>query len=536
MNSPLVLLTRLRARAAWRKIVRTMKRPKGILLALFVLGFIGFSVFPRFMVGREGFVPLENVWFIDPAVMFGFWALITLSGRTSMVGAFSRPEVDFLFPGPFTRRQLMLYKLALSSLGPLGSALFFPLFLWQFALWWPALMLGIWLTLIFINTTALLWTLVVDWLGERFVNWRTLATFGAVAVVVFSLWQAGGLENEQTPKERFVALESSWAAQVLFAPFTALCNLMRAKTAADLAMWCAASLLANAVAVVLVLQMDANFLQASLVASQKRYEFIQRAKRSGGLPTVGGRARPRLGVPQFPRLAGLGPIAWRQSLDLMRNSGRLLLVLPAAACMFAPILVMGKQVSEGMVIGMTVLLAWLISTMVPLGLRTDLQHLEVFKTLPLRAGMIVSGSILAAVIYPTMIQVGAVAVLAALTQNWTLASTVAVAFAVPLNLLLVSCDSVVVLFFPSTRQITPGDLFAGVRLMLSYLAKVLFVMLCSGIAGLYVLAVYLSVGESPIAMAVGTWVVLMLEGAATVWGAALLFERLDPSLDRTTDE
>jgi putative ABC exporter len=536
MNSTLVLLARLRARAAWRKLLRTLSRPKGALLVVFTLAFFGLVLLPNVLINRAQRPPIDNVWFLNPAVLFGFWVVITASGRNTVATAFSLAEVEFLFPGPFTRRQLLLYKLTVSSLGPLGTALIFPIFLWQFALWWPALVLGIWLAFVFIQTTSLLFTLIVDWLGERFANWRRFAVAAVAAMLVFSLWQTGALENNQTPMDRLAALQSSWAAQAVLAPFAAFSHLARATTFDQLALWGGASLAANVVVVVLILRMDANFLQASLVASQRRYDWLQRAKRSGGLPSLGPRTRPRLGLPQFPRLFGAGPIAWRQSLDLMRNSARLILVLPAVLVMGAPALLMGQEANHAAVIGMTAILGWLISTMMPLGLRTDLQHVEVFKTLPLHASAIVWGSIAAAVVYPSVIQIAAVGVLSALTRHWSWASTFAVCFAVPLNLLLVSSDSILVLLYPSTRQFVPGDFLTGMRLMLSYLAKVLFVGVAAAVAGLYVLVVYLLVGESPLPMALGGWVVLMLEGAVTVWCASLLFERLDPSLDAADEQ
>jgi hypothetical protein len=536
MNSTLVLLARLRARAVGRKVKRAVSTPKGALLTLFAVAFFGLMVLPNLIIGQRVNTVIENVWFLNPAVLCGFWLFITLSGRNSNAIAFSLPEVEFLFPGPFTRRQLLAYKLLLSSLGPLGTALFMPMFLWNFAIWWPALTLGIWLTFLFIQTTSLLATLLVDWLSARFVRWRSVAAVTVAAVLAISVLQTGALNGDQTPAERFDTFQSDWAARAVLAPFEAFSRLTRATTIDQLALWGGVAAFANAVVILLVLRMDANFLEASLAASQRRYAWIERAKRSGGMPSFGTSTRPRFGLHRFPWTAGAGPIAWRQSLELLRTSARLILVLPAMLAFGAPAFFAGQQAGPVPVVGMTFFVGIMISMMIPMGLRTDLQHIEMLKSLPMRSAAIVSGSILPAVLYPSVIQLIAVAMLSALLGSWTLITTAAVCFAVPLNLLLVSADAIMVLLFPSTRRFVPGDFLVGIRLMLTYLAKVLLVMLAAAIAALSVLVVYLLAGEAQVAMAVAAWVSLIIEGGFVIWCASLLFDRFDPSSEAAGEQ
>ena len=279
MNSTLVLLARLRARSAFRKVKRAVSTPKGALLGLIALAIFGLMILPGLIVGRTANPIKFNLWFLNPAVLFGFWLVITLSGRNTAAIAFSLPEVEFLFPGPFTRRQLLTYKLVLSALGPLGTALMMPVFLWSFAIWWPALTAGIWLTFMFIQTSSLLITLVFNWLNERFVGCKRVAFIAMAMVLAASLLQTGALSGKQAPQERLAAFRSAWAVQAVLAPFEAFNRLTRATTAAQLAVWGGVALAINAVAIVFVLRMDANFLEASLAASQRRYEWIERAKR-----------------------------------------------------------------------------------------------------------------------------------------------------------------------------------------------------------------------------------------------------------------
>ena len=102
--------------------------------------------------------------------------------------------------------------------------------------------------------------------------------------------------------------------------------------------------------------------------------------------------------------------------------------------------------------------------------------------------------------------------------------------------MLVASDSVVVLMYPSTRRFVPGDFLVGVRMMFVYLAKSVFLGVGFGAAGLLAAAAYLLVGESPVILATLVWIVVVAEGAATVWLASLLFERFDPSLESTGEQ
>ena len=96
--------------------------------------------------------------FLDPKILFGLWLLLTASGQNFAAIAFRLSEVGFLFPGPFSRRELLIYKLLGSVVGPLGTSMLLPIFLWRFSFWMPALMLGVWLAYVFMQTTSLLWS------------------------------------------------------------------------------------------------------------------------------------------------------------------------------------------------------------------------------------------------------------------------------------------------------------------------------------------------------------------------------------------
>ena len=81
MNSTLLLLVRLRFTAGWRKLVRTVKTPKGAALALVSVGFVAFLIIPSIVVPRVVGTPRQPIpgfdglmlWVVHPASLFAFW-------------------------------------------------------------------------------------------------------------------------------------------------------------------------------------------------------------------------------------------------------------------------------------------------------------------------------------------------------------------------------------------------------------------------------------------------------------------------------
>lgn len=538
MNRALLVLMKLRFRGVVRKILRTVKRPKGALLLLLSVGLFAMAVLPGVLLPNAGQekLTIQNPWFLRAEALFVFWLLMMITGRGAGGLAFTLPEVEFLFAGPFSRRELLAYKLALGTLAPLGTALMMALFLGRFALWWPALLLGVWLAFAFMQNTSLLLRLFLDWFSELTSAWRWIVVAVVVSLLAAGVWQAqGALEAGLSWLTRWQIIHSTWLVQVVLLPFEAFATLLQAKSLENLATCAAIGLALNTVVIALILWSDANFLEASLAASQKRYEMLQRARRGGGMPSIGVRSKPRLGLPTFPRLGGAGPVAWRQMLDLLRNSARLLFVLPAVIAMGAPAVFAGPHGLTISIVVLTLFVSFLISTVMPLGMRADLQHVEALKALPIRPGLIVWGSIASAVLYPTIVQIAVLLLLTLISGQWLMASSLSAAFALPLNLLLVSVDSVLVLLYPSTRHFTAGDPLVGARMTLVYLVKYVYLTLAAIVPAAWVMVVQLVVGDSIGLMAAGAWLAMMVEGALTIWLASWLFARFDPSLEEAVE-
>ena len=75
--------------------------------------------------------------------------------------------------------------------------------------------------------------------------------------------------------------------------------------------------------------------------------------------------------------------------------------------------------STGIVVTMSVVIGFFITTIMPLGLRTDLDHVDTIKTLPIGASASVWGSIASAIIYATLVQLIGAAAISAVAGRWT---------------------------------------------------------------------------------------------------------------------
>ncbi len=121
----------------------------------------------------------------------------------------------------------------------------------------------------------------------------------------------------QTPVQSIAELARSfratWTGMVLLAPFEVFSHAILAATLfPDLVCWGAAAAAIDLGLLILILKLDADYLEAAAAISQKLYERLQRARQGGGiaLPTSKTRgAAPRAAVPLAGRCRAAGVAA-----------------------------------------------------------------------------------------------------------------------------------------------------------------------------------------------------------------------------------
>ena len=172
--------------------------------------------------------------------------------------------------------------------------------------WGPAALVGIWFALTFMQWSTILLTLVrVCWLCSIPLDAaaRSARLCGGDGMLVL-VFRGVGCEHRTRPAPagggREPGLANRAGAVRGVQPRDSLGDVRR------VGLWAVPAAAMNLLVAVAILSLDRFFVEASLEASQHRYAMLQRLKRSGGMPTVAGRSKPRMGLAMFPRLKGAG--------------------------------------------------------------------------------------------------------------------------------------------------------------------------------------------------------------------------------------
>lgn len=536
MDRALLTLLRLRSRAAARRSFRNIKTPRGIILFLFGLVALALWLGPTVTMSivhpsRHNPADLRDVM---PLALLGMALLSVVSAGRQEGILFAPAEVDFLFSGPFTRRELLFYKIAQGMIAAIVSVLLMAVFLHQYAGSWLSMVVGGWLTLVFLQFLAIALVLFGQWIGqEAYSRGRRLllAAIVVLLVVLAARWMPvyAKLGLRETARQLHASPLGFW----LMAPLEPFSRAIAAtRIVPDLLGWAALAAAVDAAMLALVVRLDVNYLEASLVASQRRYQMLQQQRTTGRIPT---RAKVAWRVPRLPWLAGAGPIAWRQMTIALRTGwGMLLFLAFIFAMMLAPMLIHeGKgPAPAGIAVSQMAFLTVILTRMLSFDFRGDLDNLAWLKSLPLHPAAVAVGQLAAPVVFVTLLDLVVIGVLAAVLGVHDPILPLAAVFAVPFNLLVFGVDNVFFLLFPArAAAATPGDLQHVGRMMLEMAAKTLAVAIGAGYAALLgFIALWLSRGAWAAAMA-AAWLGLAMAAGLLIPCLAWAFERFDVSTD-----
>jgi hypothetical protein len=476
-----------------------------------------------------------------PLAMFAFCLAGFLQIKPDQGIPFQPAEVDFLFAGPFRRRDLLAYRIAGNLLQTLPTALIFSLFLLPHVRWWICGFVGLFVGLAMIQLMQMAALLVAATVAQHaFTRVRRLVLLlGGVAV-------AAGIVTALKDHQGASALElarrfrDSGGGRVVLAPFEVVGRTIGAESVGNLIGWAAVALGINGLLAILVIGMDAHFMEASVEATRRLSERRERARKGrlyGQSKTVGsGRFR----VPLLPRWKGAGPIAWQQLTAVSRSGRSILWLLVILAVSFGiPGMVtrsksepMGGEALASMLAPLAIFSLMFLPQLLRYDFRGDFDRLDLLKTLPMPATSLVIGQLLAPVLLMTAVQVFFLGLFAARfweLHRWLL---LALAFSMPLNLLVFATENVLFLLYPQ-RLVTGGHFdfqqMAGHVLML--FVKVLIWGLCTVALALVAALVYWFTGGSMVMAAASAWLLLTGLGVGLIPVLASAFRRLDPSID-----
>jgi hypothetical protein len=523
-----------------RRRGRNLRTVKGILLTVF-----GFLVFvpwllsmllaPRSPLTAEG---LENAHRYGPLALLAYCLLSLTFTTGESVIPFSPAEVDLLFPGPFSRRQLLAYKLSFNFGMSLISALFFVIFIRSPLRSVLAAYVGLVLTLAFLQLFGTALGLLANSIGVRAYSRGRKVVLGlAAAGVLGTLLYAGRDLPEMRPGELFAYLEHAPWFQALLTPLRWFIYTGTADgLGPDFFRWAGLSLAVDLGLAVVVFALDAHYLEGSAAAAERLYARLQQL-RSGGAAAVSLRisGKPRLRLPALPWWGGAGPVAWRQLTTVLRSRGPLVLFLFLLIAAAGPVVIRissrDDKAASFFVAGVGMMTLFL-NTLVAFDFRSDLDRMDVLKTLPIRPAALAVGQLIAPTVLVSALQWLMIAVLILVAPDGTAVYVGVALLAVPFNFFLFGLENLLFLLFPTRLVPTaPGDFQAVGRQLLLFLLK----FVGFGIAAVTMLAAaiptYILTGQNMLAALAAAGVALAGLAAGLVPLVALAFRQYDVTRD-----
>jgi hypothetical protein len=548
MDRSLWLLMELRFRSWLRRLKQGLFTVRGALVALLCVLTLAPSVVAYFisLVGKTAPATAEHteeIRRIVPLVLLVLCVGNIIGAAGEQAIAFSPAEVNLLFSGPFSRRQLLAYKLIINFFLLLAVALVMTICFSPFAPLIGAAFVGLVLGLMFLHLFLMTVVLIGSMIGAKAFNRRRRLVLGIlVALGALVLLHIGSGFFELSPKELVDRAEQTPALVAVLTPFRLYVNAFTATTYwPDLAQWAGPGLALDLVLLGIVFALDAHYLEASANAGERIYANLQRI-RSGGLAGAfhGRSVLARFRLPDLPWWGGIGPIAWRQLTAAPRSQAVTGYVLLLAVILVIPF-IGSQKVGSGdpmlapLTVGFLAWISFLLSPMITFDFRSDLDRMDVLKTLPIRSTSIAFGQLLAPVLIVSLVQWLILVILIFLGHRLDLLLG-AMVFALPTNFLLFGLDNLLFLLYPTPMVWgTAGNFQTMGRNMLLMMGKFLILGFIGGLTGLACGIVYLMLefikGPSLLATLATAWLILSGFAIGVVPLVACAFRRFDVARD-----
>ncbi len=534
MDAALTQLLMLRLRGGLRQRLLQLASVRGLLFTLAFGGIIWFLIvsnsssatglFGTEALDRQAFG--EQIITFMPLSMLGL-SLLTVLMTTGPTFHFSPNEINFLFAGPFRRRDLIVYKFAAYVAGVTLSSVFVTILVQPQAGSVLPVFIATLLTLVFVQLNSAVISMAGHALdGSRFARLRWPATallcvFGVVTL--FFAWA--------TPDRGIVDLLSefrhSWIGTIVLIPYIVFAELFVVTSLADLALWALVAIAINAALLRAVIVLDARTTDRSLEEHARLSNRWERIKQGGSFWATE-RTEVR-SIRRAPILGGVGPIAVRQALNALRNSFKLIVVFVGLAACIAPIsLALGAPVTQAQTVMIIyIFIAFILPRNMVCDFRGDLSRMEIYKTLPIAPWRICAGQLVVQTLLAYVITLAIIA--SALVFEESVTTRVALifaAFALPLTFLIYAVENTVHLLFP-TKLVAMGRAdfeFLG-RSIVEFIAKTLFVFAAVAASIAAGLITFRAMGTTLVLPGLASWLTLTLIGLLTLVALQYSFRR-----------
>jgi len=471
--------------------------------------------------GREGKILLLGVALLFAAILV------------------SQSEVQFLFPAPISRVQLLAFNIISRLQIVLLSTLWVSVFTVRHAATWYGGVLAVFMLLSFNQLTAQLggvWLAGFD--PSRAARRRRWIALGITAILVvagiFATLPVAptGLADATALLIRHPLIEVlAWVTR----PFV---ELFLSARPADLLLHGGIAAAILGAEIFAMVHIDQSYLDG--LAAHGRVVGTRSKKVRLSIhrdPSEATRSATGIRIPSgiFPRLAGAGPLAWRQAQELLRNPATL---LRGGLGLFAvlPVFVIRASAAEHEAARLGAVSLATALLMIPMmvegaDFRRDLDRMSVLRALPMSASAVVMGQLIAtAILIGFWMMVGSLMILI-IIDMFTLPIVCLLVLTIPpFALMTAAIDNWLFLLMPyRVRTRDPGEsTFVGrltVVMSIKMVVMLLAICICVGVT----LAVWSWVIES--AILAGIVASLTLAGCCVplILGLARTFQKFDVS-------
>jgi hypothetical protein len=419
-----------------------------------------------------------------PLGMLGM-TLLTVLLTTGPSFHFSPTEINLLFVGPFSRRDLLLYKFIAYATGAgLSAALVVPFAQSQTGSALSAFTAAF-LTLLFVQlNSAALGMAWQAFQGSRlaWLKWPTTAVLCAIAVAaMIHAWAA----PDRSISGLMSDVRYSWIGTIILSPYIVFAELFLTRAhVADLAFWAAIAILINVLLLWAVIKLDRRTSEFSLREHARLSDRWERMKQGGSFWATERREIPSIRT--APTLGGLGPIAWRQAIKAWRNSSKVIVIFIVAAACAGPLSSMAgvSVTSDYGLVMIFFFFCFILPRTLICDFRGDLSRMEAYKTLPIAPWRICAGQLVVQVLLSYIVAL--TVIVSFLVFDDRLGAPIALALAacaLPFFLLLYAVENTIFLLFPA-KPIPMGRAdfeFLG-RSLIEFMAKSVVILFAVALA------------------------------------------------------
>lgn len=546
MSNALFSLLGLRIRAQLRRYSVNLKRPAHLLFALVCVVALALVIdAPWFLMRTPAFNELGlekllkselNRTFIS--IFFFFLVMPNLLFSSGKQVYFASNEIDFLFPAPFSRRALLVYKIASRVPRLALDALFLAVWLLPVLPQWPAVCAGVFLAVLcfdLLRTAVALARLIL--VERAFHRWQKIVLRGGLFLLALALWPC--LFRGAGFVEKIHRFRDSWAGIVLLSPFDVFSRMITAETPLGALKWMVVAMLINLSLFTLLVWLDARHGEVIAINSLREYDTAKNG-RSTVLASEEKEKHPWQPA-RFRYWRGAGPIAWRQLIAAFRTT-RLELWLVWFVYIGLSIVMLEmsyllKQKVPGfeffvpLAAGLGLFMAGGFGILiVRRDFRSEIKRMELVKMLPCPPLSVAIGELFA----PFFISTAAVwlyaAGVAALDHRLRSLMLFLLAIAPSYNLFHLAYENLTTLLYPQSSKVEAGlGLADQLRALATALLKVALYAVLIGFVLAFGGLFYLLSGHSWVAFAVAVWVVVTAAALGLIALVAIAFARFDPA-------